>query len=47
MKDVCGAQLFLEKLLDCNVDLIRKHTNLSAYFLNQVEKNGITIFGAA
>lgn len=47
MKDVCGAQLFLEKLLGCNVDLIRKHGNLSTYFLNQIEKNGITIFGAA
>ncbi len=47
MKNVCGAQLFLEKLLGCNVDLIRKHDNLSTYFLNQVEKNGITIFGAA
>lgn len=47
MKEVCGAQLFLEKLLGCNVDLIRKHSNLSTYFLNQVEKNGITIFGAA
>ncbi len=47
MKDVCGAQLFLEKLLGCNVDLIRRHSNLSPYFLNQVEKNGITIFGAA
>lgn len=46
MKEVCGAQLFLEKLLGCNVDLIRKHSNLSTYFLNQVEKNGITIFGA-
>lgn len=30
MKEVCGAQLFLEKLLGCNVDLIRKHSNLSA-----------------
>lgn len=47
MKEVCGAQLFLEKLLGCNVDLIRKHSNLSTYFLNQVEKNGITIFGVA
>lgn len=44
MKDVCGAQLFLEKLLGCNVDLIRKHSNLSQYFLNQVKKNGINIF---
>ena len=44
MKEVCGAQLFLENLLGCEVDLIRKHNNLSAYFLNQVEKNGITIF---
>ncbi len=44
MKDVCRAQLFLEKLFGCNVDLIRKHGNLSSYSLNQVEKNGITIF---
>lgn len=44
MKDVCRAQLFLEKLFGCNVDLIRKHSNLSQYFLNQVEKNGINIF---
>ena len=47
MKKVCGAQLFLEKLLGCDVDLARKHSNLSPYFLNQVEKNGITIFRAA
>ncbi len=47
MKEVCGAQLFSENLLGCEVDLIRKHNNLSAYFLNQVEKNGITIFGVA
>ena len=44
MKEVCGAQLFLEKLLGCNVDLIRKHSNLSPYILNQVEKDGATIF---
>ena len=44
MKEVCGAQLFLEKLLGCNVDLIRKHSNLSPYILNQVEKDGAIIF---
>ena len=47
MKKVCGAPLYLEALLGCDVDLIRKHDNLSSYFLNQVEKNGITIFRAA
>lgn len=47
MKMVCGAQLFLEELLGCGVDLIRKHSNLSSFFLNQVEKDGITIFRAA
>ncbi len=47
MKDVCGAQLYLENLLRCDVDLIRKHKNLSPFFLNQVEKYGITIFRPA
>jgi len=41
------ASNYLENLLGCEVDLIRKHQNLRPFFLNQIEKYGIDIFGAA
>lgn len=44
MKQVCGAQLYLEEKLGCSVDLIRNHNHLSAFFLNQVARDGIAIY---
>lgn len=34
---------FLEKLLHCSVDLIRRHSHLSNQFLNQIARDGIKI----
>ena len=44
MIKVCGAQLYLEELLGTHVDLVRKHRNLSDFFLQQIEKDGVRIF---
>lgn len=44
---ICDAADYLEKLLGCNVDLIRKHNNIRPFFLEQINKYGIDIFGAA
>jgi len=41
------ASDYLENLLGCEVDLIRKHPNLRPFFLNQIDKYGIDVFGAA
>ena len=35
---------YLEKILNSSVDLIRRHSHLSPKFLNQIEKDAITIF---
>lgn len=34
---------FLEELLDTSVDLIRRHTHISAKFLNQISRDGIIL----
>jgi len=44
---ISDAAAYLEDLLGCEVDLIRKHSNIRPFFLNQIEKYGIDIFGAA
>lgn len=41
---LCQLKEYLETLLKTSVDLIRKHSNLSTRFLNQVAKDGIVIF---
>lgn len=41
---LCGLKDYLESLLKTSVDLIRRHSNMSSRFLNQVLKDGITIF---
>ena len=38
-----GLKDFLEELLGCNVDLIRKHQNNNAFLINQIEKDGVDI----
>jgi hypothetical protein len=37
----------LESILGTSVDLIRKHGNMRPFFLNQINKYGIDIFGQA
>ena len=34
---------YLEKLLDCPVDIIRKHHHLNPFLLKEVEKDGIEV----
>ena len=42
--NACAANDYLEDILDCHVDMIRNHRNLTAFFHQQVAKDGITIF---
>lgn len=44
---VVAAAQYLEDVLGCEVDLIRKHANMRPFFLNQIEKYGVDVFGAA
>ena len=43
----CAAADYLESILGTGVDLIRKHSNMRPFFLNQIDKYGIDIFGEA
>lgn len=43
--DMVAAAQYLEELLGCDVDLIRKHGNMRPFFLNQIQKYGIDVFG--
>ena len=38
-----GLKQFLEELLCCNVDVVRKHRNNNVFLLQQIEKDGIDI----
>ena len=44
---LCAAADYLESILGTSVDLIRKHDNMRPFFLNQINKHGIDIFGQA
>lgn len=44
---LCAAADYLESILGTSVDLIRKHNNIRPFFLNQINKHGIDIFGQA
>ena len=44
---LCAAADYLESILGVSVDLIRKHSNMRPFFLNQINKYGIDIFGQA
>lgn len=44
LREYGGAHAYLEKLLGCNVDLIRKHKHLNSFFLKQINKDAIFIF---
>lgn len=47
MYNIVAAHQYLEDLLGCDVDLIRNHRNIRPFFLEQINKYGITIFSAA
>ena len=40
-------QRYLEQLLGCNVDVIRKHKHMNPYLLQNIENDGIYVFGEA
>ena len=44
---LCAAASYLESILGTSVDLIRKHSNMRPFFLNQINIYGIDIFGQA
>ena len=44
LRGVGGANEYLEQITGCHVDMIRRHRNLTPFFLKQVEKDGIRIF---
>lgn len=44
---LCAAADYLEELLGKPVDLIRRHSNMRPFFIQQIQKYGIDIFGQA
>lgn len=40
----CAVADYLEDILGCKVDLVRRHKRLSEFFLNQIKKDGIQVF---
>lgn len=44
LREYGGAQVYLEKLLGCSVDLIRKHKYLNNLFIKQINKDAISVF---
>ena len=42
--EACAANDYLEDILQCRVDMIRRHDRLTPFFINQVEHDGIRIF---
>ena len=42
--NACAANDYLEDVLDCHVDMVRRHNRLTPFFLNQVARDGIRIF---
>ena len=43
----CATADYLEDLLGCKVDLVRNHKNLSTFFLNNIKRDGISVFPTA
>ena len=35
---------YLERLLGCSVDVIRKHQHMNSFLLNQIDNEGIYVF---
>lgn len=44
--NLVAAADYMEQLLDCEVDLIRKHNNMRPFFINQILKYGIDVYGS-
>ena len=44
---VVGARQYLEELVGCKVDLVRDHPTLNAHLKQQIEEDGIHVFGTA
>jgi predicted nucleotidyltransferase len=44
LRGVGGANDYLEHITGTHVDMILKHSNLTPFFLKQVERDGIRIF---
>ena len=44
--NLVAAADYIEQLLDCEVDLIRKHNNMRPFFINQIQKYGIDVYGS-
>lgn len=42
---LCAAADYLESILGKSVDLVRQHRNMRPFFLNQINKYGIDIYG--
>ena len=42
--EACAANDYLEDVLHCRVDMIRRHERLTPFFIKQVEHDGIRIF---
>ena len=42
--NACAANDYLEDILGCHVDMIRRHKNLTPFFTKQVERDGVRIF---
>lgn len=40
-----GLTTYLETLLGCKVDVIRNHSNMNPYLKEEIEKDGLYIFG--
>ena len=43
MFQLIGLKQYLEELLCCDVDVIRVHSNIDPFLMNQIEKDGIYI----
>ncbi|MBO6074222.1 MAG: nucleotidyltransferase domain-containing protein [Paludibacteraceae bacterium] len=42
--EACAANDYLEDILQCRVDMVRRHDRLTPFFIKQVERDGIRIF---
>ena len=42
--NACAANDYLEEVLGYHVDMIRRHNNLTPFFIKQIERDGVRIF---
>ena len=43
MFQLIGLKQYLEELLNCDVDVVRVHSNIDSFLMQQIERDGITI----